>query len=981
MSGSYAGYWVYAGGRSLRYNSGTKSSEEYTDTGVYMLNPTLPTGSRYNYGVLPYWAGAGATDYASCSPGDSTDPTVWFFGGRQNSGFGTSIVWNWNWDRAVYQGQSPAIVHSAMTTVRVNPIAVGFKFPYTLGTGTVQLGQSFFVFGDESTQAYSAEFFITNPYVGASTSGAFNRWLPVTGGLRFSHIKGAAYPYPNGKQILLVGGSGTNVVGQSQVVGVERIPTAGLVTNLGGGYQTINFGAVALPGGGQMNVNRHSFAHGIDQFGRLWVVGGRSTANDTILSSTEIFDFNTETWSAGPALPVPNTNGQLIFNRFSGSDEVQIIGGYNDGNPNGTFSYTTRLMGAATWSILPFQFNVNRPRGHFAGQASPDEIFVVGGERLNPGSPAIWCIHPFAVEEYTVRGGSGPTFAPYAQASAFMPSFNPAGADHIDWLAPSSDQSWLPIRGLNFTRVSMSNAVGQSYNALNGVSGILTTPSGSVCAVHEDPGYKFNLWPANPYYHGFSIDTPPFFVMNGCVVSVTTSAGISNMTLDYLPPTFSGTQYPSNNPIGGSTLTWYGWWLNHAQYARFSNLGAYGNNIFFYGGVTFNGDFQTTFLTPYVTAQATDAYGNPVYLKQNTAHTVEVQYFNGSYSTWFNRNTFWTSPFLGPRAHYLDAYVYNRWVLNNQSSLAIDSGEQYWGATTWDLGGNFASYDYDAAWVSGVARNFPNNNWSVGNFWNSSLYNTYYAIDSTNSTYEFWYKAPAGTTWHPEGSYWITTYALSVAPYLYPTLLSWDHEGTHFYPVDYWNDGIHGRDSTQNNPLKIYINSNVTHPAGILGVLTYYVTVGGLSFYWEVGQRFNYAGVLYGPTQNYCITSYIPPRDGLVHHIVIERVIAGFNNPTTVSSFSIWQDGIYQGTWYPFTAGGFTGYDTDGTANVRMNYFRPDNGWVNYGTGSYPWAAPTSNAFKFGNFNAAVGQIVLQPIARNTNQINRALQQGRGIIF
>lgn len=988
--------WVYAGGRSWNVYPGFSGSREYTDRTIYFYTPTNPTGSRYTLAVQVPPA-AGAYDYGSCGPAwPTTASQVFYFGGKTGIGVpeGTASHAMWMFEASAGGGGQAVSIHSTMNKARVNPHAIAFQFPWTSGSATVNLTGSWMVFGDDGVESTSSEFFVSNPFVSASTSGAFNRWISVTGALAFSHVKGAAVAYPSGNSVLLFGGSGST--------GVERMALSGLIIPLPGGFQTISFGSVAITGANQqMSVNRHSFAHGIDQLGRLWVVGGKRTSDDAFLSSTEIFDFTTETWSAGPSLPYAIANGKLVINRFSGSDEILIIGGHS-GTSMISQMLSARVMNTGSgWGASAYVPYVSRGRGHQVDQVNASKMIVVGGEHLVSGS---WTVHPFGVEEVSTKSAPNPFFASSATGS-FVYRQNPysSNLDFMEVVSDTPNTNWLPLLTATFSRVSTSVSQGNPFDVLNDAGGVLNPVTGvSDFATSEDLARILPyISPTSSLYsnHALSVGFPLHFVMNGCVVTLTTPSATISKTLDYLGPVFSGTQLPSNAATGTGSITWNGWWLNKALSARYTNTSIYGNGIGFAGGISSNGDFATVFTIPNLTTPAYDGLGNPIYLRQNTLHDITVNYDTLTGSTAFGRATTWTSPNLGPQAHFQDANVSIRYVLNNTSSFAVEDGAgNPWGAATFDTM-TYITRELSSSWVSGTAWVFPNNTSTLGSLkWGTGSYGPwlgpYLALNQNQSTIEFWYRATAGTDWNPPSVSWAV--GAPLPPTVGPTLFSWDMKDVaHTYSVD---TGNFNENVSNLKQMKLSIGAQMI---GTFFPGLYTVTTLGLKLEWEIGHRYNAGGTLFGPTQVYCQTSFIPPRDGQVHHVVVQRNLSLGSTP---SSVSIYLDTVYMGTWYPTIQIQFTGYD-DNQPGVVMNFFAPGRNGCDptglivrgghveiYSTGSTPanWAnyfvgfseySGMAGQFYFGNFNATVGQIVISQGLRSANDIARAYQQGKGIIF
>ena len=121
----------------------------------------------------------------------------------------------------------------------------------------------------------------------------------------------------------------------------------------------------------------------VDRSGRIWVAGGLTDAQDAT-AKTEFYDPTVNTWSAGPALPVPLHHAMMV----SYQSTVWVIGGFE---PQGGV-----IIGAASARVLHLNQAqtawvegpaLHHARGAGAAAVVGNKIVVVGG-RTAGTSPA-----------------------------------------------------------------------------------------------------------------------------------------------------------------------------------------------------------------------------------------------------------------------------------------------------------------------------------------------------------------------------------------------------------------------------------------------------------------------------------------------------------------------------------------------------------------------------------------------------------------
>ena len=102
--------------------------------------------------------------------------------------------------------------------------------------------------------------------------------------------------------------------------------TGGFHSNPNGGYMasTLKLTQDGWVEGGSLAVAREDFACAV-HFGKIFAIGGRGYRTSG-LSSVEIFDPLSETWSFGPYFPQAVTDAQAI----SWNESLWVMGGWNN---------------------------------------------------------------------------------------------------------------------------------------------------------------------------------------------------------------------------------------------------------------------------------------------------------------------------------------------------------------------------------------------------------------------------------------------------------------------------------------------------------------------------------------------------------------------------------------------------------------------------------------------------------------------------
>lgn len=108
---------------------------------------------------------------------------------------------------------------------------------------------------------------------------------------------------------------------------------------------------------------------------RVWVVGGMTGERAHKLASVEVYDPHTDSWSAGPQLPV----GRSSVGAARVGDVVYAIGGTAESDDHVTVSAVTTALDTRTnrWTRLP---PMPTPRYELAAVAVGSRIYAIGGD-------------------------------------------------------------------------------------------------------------------------------------------------------------------------------------------------------------------------------------------------------------------------------------------------------------------------------------------------------------------------------------------------------------------------------------------------------------------------------------------------------------------------------------------------------------------------------------------------------------------------
>ena len=114
----------------------------------------------------------------------------------------------------------------------------------------------------------------------------------------------------------------------------------------------------------------------------IWVAGGRTGSHPgTLTEEVWIYDINTNTWSAGPDLPLPLAGGGLV----TMGRRIHIFGGFTSAC-NGDQSNYHLTLDVDEWLNSPSETWVNErtsmpnPRNHLAATAFGGKIYAFGGQ-------------------------------------------------------------------------------------------------------------------------------------------------------------------------------------------------------------------------------------------------------------------------------------------------------------------------------------------------------------------------------------------------------------------------------------------------------------------------------------------------------------------------------------------------------------------------------------------------------------------------
>lgn len=112
--------------------------------------------------------------------------------------------------------------------------------------------------------------------------------------------------------------------------------------------------------------------------GRIWVVGGMTGERAHKLASVEVYDPQTDSWSAGPPMP----NGRSSVGATRVGDVVYAIGGSAENGDGVSVSAAATALDTRTrrWTRLP---PMPTPRYELAAVAVGRRIYAIGGDGVD----------------------------------------------------------------------------------------------------------------------------------------------------------------------------------------------------------------------------------------------------------------------------------------------------------------------------------------------------------------------------------------------------------------------------------------------------------------------------------------------------------------------------------------------------------------------------------------------------------------------
>lgn len=115
----------------------------------------------------------------------------------------------------------------------------------------------------------------------------------------------------------------------------------------------------------------------------IWIAGGRTGSHPgTLTEEVWIYDINTDTWSAGPDLPLPLAGGGLV----TLGRRIHVFGGFTSAC-NGDQSSYHLTLDVDEWLANPSSTWINErsvmpnPRNHLAATAFGGKIYAFGGQQ------------------------------------------------------------------------------------------------------------------------------------------------------------------------------------------------------------------------------------------------------------------------------------------------------------------------------------------------------------------------------------------------------------------------------------------------------------------------------------------------------------------------------------------------------------------------------------------------------------------------
>ena len=193
-----------------------------------------------------------------------------------------------------------------------------------------------------------------------------NTWSATAGGMSFPRYNHTATLLPNGK-VLIAGGQTVTGGGGTVTQDCDLFDPA-----------TNSYQSTACGSNGQMQMGRAAHTATLLHNGRVLVAGGYVSGGSSFSVTTEIYDPNTDAWSAGPALIQArawHTASQM------GNQRVLLAGGFNGLNAkeNRGILETTEIYDPNSNTITPGAAMAARKMFHTANVSGEGRVNLYGG--------------------------------------------------------------------------------------------------------------------------------------------------------------------------------------------------------------------------------------------------------------------------------------------------------------------------------------------------------------------------------------------------------------------------------------------------------------------------------------------------------------------------------------------------------------------------------------------------------------------------
>jgi N-acetylneuraminic acid mutarotase len=324
---------------------------------------------------------------------------------------------------------------------------------------------------------------------------------------------------------------------------VATIDTTGLAEGVSSGRAKIIAAADGLMAEGIITVpgwfvatplpepRRNGHAAALD--GKLYYIGGASSAGEDYVSTTFVFDPESESWSTGPDMPTARDQGAVAV--LEG--RIYVIGGVNPQAPNNGYS---RLWANEAFRVADRWWEVRAPmptaRGHAQADTLSGQIYVIAGSTVVEVYDTVEVYHS-ASDTWSVAPSISTTRWNFAAASIGGALYAVGG--EVSRLVPTgtleifnvSEGSWSPGPPMPTPRLKMAWAVFE--NRLVVIGGYDGTAVLDVVEVFDPAAGTWSTLPALPVARQMARAT----VVGGIlyVLGGLTESGITNRVDGYIP--------------------------------------------------------------------------------------------------------------------------------------------------------------------------------------------------------------------------------------------------------------------------------------------------------------------------------------------------------------------------------------------------------------------------------------------------------------